>query len=153
MLRWETATQSDAGMDISIFQDKLSLSVDYFDKVNSNMLVEVPLPMIGGSASAPNVNDGSVQNKGFEFDLQYKRDHQLKYSFSANLATIQNKVLSIPVPIQGGRIDNGLCNADHRRTPDRFFLRISNGRHLSKSGRHFHLRLSGTRSKTGGCKI
>jgi TonB-linked SusC/RagA family outer membrane protein len=108
-LRWETATQSDAGMDISILQDKLSLSVDYFDKVVSNMLVAVPLPMIGGSASAPNINDGSVQNKGFEFDLQYhNRDHQLRYSFTANLATIQNKVLSLPVPIQGGRIDNGI---------------------------------------------
>ena len=35
-------------------------------------------------------------------------DHKLKYSFSANLATIQNKVLSIPVPIQGGRIDDGV---------------------------------------------
>lgn len=73
------------------------------------MLVAVPLPMIGGSATAPFVNDGSVQNKGFEFDLQYKNfNHKLKYSFSANLATIQNKVLSIPVPIQGGRIDNGV---------------------------------------------
>jgi len=108
-VKWETSTQSDVGMDLAILRDKLSLTVDYFDKVNSNMLVAVPLPMIGGTASAPFVNDGSVQNKGFEFDLQYKNaDHRLKYSFGANLATIQNKVLSIPVPIQGGRIDNGV---------------------------------------------
>jgi TonB-dependent starch-binding outer membrane protein SusC len=108
-VKWETSTQADAGIDIAILQDKLSLTVDYFDKVNSNMLVAVPLPMIGGNASAPFVNDGSVQNKGFEFDLQYRNmDHKLKYSFSGNLATIQNKVLSIPVPIQGGRIDNGV---------------------------------------------
>jgi TonB-linked SusC/RagA family outer membrane protein len=108
-VKWETSTQADAGIDIAILQDKLSLTVDYFNKVNSNMLVAVPLPMIGGNASAPFVNDGSVQNKGFEFDLQYRNmDHNLKYSFSGNLATIQNKVLSIPVPIQGGRIDNGV---------------------------------------------
>ena len=108
-VKWETSTQTDVGMDLAILQDKLSLTVDYFNKVNSNMLVAVPLPMIGGSATAPFVNDGSVQNKGFEFDLQYKNfNHKLKYSFSANLATIQNKVLSIPVPIQGGRIDNGV---------------------------------------------
>jgi hypothetical protein len=97
------------GADLAILRDKLSLTVDYFDKVNSNMLVAVPLPMIGGTASAPFVNDGSVQNKGFEFDLQYRNsDHRLKYGFGANLATIQNKVVSIPVPIQGGRIDNGV---------------------------------------------
>ena len=108
-VKWETSTQTDAGVDIGIFQDKLSLSVDYFDKVTSNMLVAVPLPLIGGSANAPYVNDGSVQNKGFEFDLHYQNmDHKIKYSFGANLATIQNKVLSIPVPIQGGRIDNGV---------------------------------------------
>lgn len=108
-VKWETSTQTDVGMDLAILQDRLSLTVDYFNKVNSNMLVAVPLPLIGGSAAAPFVNDGSVQNKGFEFDLQYKNaTHKLKYSFSANLATIQNKVLSIPVPIQGGRIDNGV---------------------------------------------
>jgi hypothetical protein len=108
-VKWETSTQTDVGMDLAILQDKLSLTVDYFDKVNNNMLVAVPLPMIGGTASAPFVNDGSVQNKGLEFDLQYKNaTHAIKYSFGANLATIQNKVLSIPVPIQGGRIDNGV---------------------------------------------
>jgi TonB-linked SusC/RagA family outer membrane protein len=108
-VKWETSTQTDAGLDIAIVQEKLSLTVDYFNKVTSNMLVAVPLPMIGGSASAPYINDGSVQNKGFEFDLQYRNmDHKLKYSIGGNLATIQNKVLSIPVPIQGGRIDNGV---------------------------------------------
>jgi len=108
-VKWETSTQTDLGMDIAILQDKLSLTVDYFDKVNSNMLVAVPLPMIGGNATAPFVNDGSVQNKGLEFNLQYRNDnHAIKYSFTANLATIQNKVVSIPVPIQGGRIDNGI---------------------------------------------
>lgn len=108
-VKWETSTQTDVGLDMAILEDKLSLSVDYFNKVNSDILVAVPLPAIGGDATPPYVNDGSVQNKGFEFDLQYRNnDHKLKYSFTANLATIQNKVLSIPVPIQGGRIDDGV---------------------------------------------
>jgi TonB-dependent starch-binding outer membrane protein SusC len=108
-VKWETSTQTDVGLDMAILGDKLSLSVDYFNKVNSDILVAVPLPMIGGSAIPPYVNDGSVQNRGFEFDLQYMNmNHKLKYTFSANLATIQNKVLSIPVPIQGGRIDDGV---------------------------------------------
>jgi TonB-linked SusC/RagA family outer membrane protein len=108
-VKWETSSQADIGLDIGILQDKLSLTVDYFNKVNSNMLVAVPLPMIGGSANAPYVNDGSVQNRGFEFDLQYRNmGHKLKFTLGANLATIQNKVLSIPLPIQGGRIDNGV---------------------------------------------
>ena len=108
-VKWETSTQADAGLDIGIWKDRLSLSIDYFDKINNNMLVAVPLPMIGGSANAPFINDGSVQNQGFEFDLHYSNNaRKLKYELSANLATIQNKVLSIPVPIQGGRIDDGV---------------------------------------------
>jgi TonB-linked SusC/RagA family outer membrane protein len=110
-VKWETSTQADAGIDLGILEDKLTLSVDYFNKVTSDMLVQVPLPLIGGGALPPYQNNGSVQNRGFEFDLQYRNnDHKLKYSFSANLATIQNKVLSLAngTPIQGGRIDNGI---------------------------------------------
>ncbi len=151
-VKWETSTQTDVGMDLAILQDKLSLTVDYFNKENSNMLVAVPLPLIGGSATAPFVNDGSVQNKGFEFDLQYKnRNHALQYSISANLATIQNKVLSIPVPIQGGRIDNGvyatLTTAGH---PIGSFYGYQMN---AKCGRDFHLGLSGTGRKAGRCEI
>ena len=43
-VKWETSTQTDVGLDIAILQDKLSLTVDYFNKVNSNMLVAVPFP-------------------------------------------------------------------------------------------------------------
>ncbi|HUZ61512.1 MAG TPA: TonB-dependent receptor [Hanamia sp.] len=107
-VKWETSTQKDVGVDVGVFGNKLSLSVDYFDKVNSNMLVAVPLPMIGGKATPPFINDGSIQNKGFEFEAKYMNyEHKLRYSFSGNLSTIQNKVLSLPVPIQGGRIDDG----------------------------------------------
>ncbi len=110
-VKWESSTQADAGMDIGILNDRLSMSVDYFIKTTSNMLVQVPLPLIGGSASPPYQNNGSVQNKGFEFEVKYQNHkHKLKYSFNANFATLQNKVLSLAngTPIQGGRIDNGI---------------------------------------------
>ncbi len=150
-VKWETSTQTDLGIDMAILQDKLSLTVDYFNKVNSDMLVAVPLPMIGGSATPPYVNDGSVQNKGFEFDLKYKNyDHRLKYSISANLATIQNKVLSIPVQIQGGRIDNGvyatLTTTGH---PIGSFYGYQMIGIFPKSERHFYFGLSGARRKAG----
>ena len=75
------------------------------------MLVQVPLPEIGGSAGAPNQNNGSVRNQGFEFELNYRNDAgRIKYRLNANFATLQNKVLSLAnnTPIQGGRIDNGV---------------------------------------------
>ena len=75
------------------------------------MLIPVPLPLIGGSASTPYVNAGKVENKGLEFELNYaNNDHKLKYNVSVNFATLANKVLSLSngEPIPGGRIDNGI---------------------------------------------
>jgi hypothetical protein len=52
-VKWESSTQTDVGFDIGVWHDKLSLSVDYFIKKTSDMLIPVPLPLIGGSATTP----------------------------------------------------------------------------------------------------
>jgi len=110
-VKWESSTVSDAGLDLALWNDRLSLSVDYFIRTTTDLLVQKPLPLIGGSALPPYQNDGSIQNKGWEFDLNYKKmEGRFQYSISANFATLQNKVLSLAdgAPIQGGRIDNGI---------------------------------------------
>ncbi len=110
-VKWESSTQADAGLDISVWHDKLSLTVDYFVKRTSDMLIPVPLPLIGGSASTPYVNAGKVENKGLEAELNYSNNgHKLKVDINVNFATLANKVLSLSngEPIPGGRIDNGI---------------------------------------------
>ena len=111
-VKWESSTQADAGLDIAIWHDKLSLTMDYFVKTTSDMLIRVPLPLIGGSASTPFVNAGKVENKGLEVELNYKNnDHLFKYDINLNFATLSNKIVAISdnsQPITGGRIDNGV---------------------------------------------
>jgi len=110
-VKWESSTQADVGMDLGIWNNKLNLTVDYFVKRTSDMLIPVPLPLIGGSASTPFVNAGKVENKGLEIELNYSNsDHKLKYDIGANFAILANEVLSISngEPIPGGRIDNGI---------------------------------------------
>ena len=110
-VKWESSTQADAGIDLGVWHNKLNLIVDYFVKRTSDMLVPVPLPLIGGSASTPYVNAGKVENKGIEVELNYSNsDHKLKYDINVNFATLANKVLSLSngEPIPGGRIDNGI---------------------------------------------
>ncbi|HYV91493.1 MAG TPA: TonB-dependent receptor [Chitinophagales bacterium] len=109
-VQWESSTQADAGLDLGIFQNKLSLTVDYFIKTTSLMLIPIPLPLIGGSATTPYVNAGKVQNRGLEVELNFiHHDGRFKYDFNANAATLHNEVLSLAngSPIPGGRIDNG----------------------------------------------
>ena len=110
-VKWESSTQADAGLDLGIWKNKLNLTIDYFIKRTSDMLIPIPLPVIGGSASTPYVNAGKVENKGLEVELNYaNNDHKLKYDVSVNFATLANKVLSLSngEPIPGGRIDNGI---------------------------------------------
>lgn len=108
-VKWESSTQADVGLDIGIWKDKLSFTVDYFIKTTSDMLIPVPMPLIGGSAKPPYLNAGKVENKGLEMELNFKNnDHLLKYDIGINFATIYNKVISLSngQPIAGGRIDN-----------------------------------------------
>ena len=110
-VKWETTDVADAGIDFGMWNDRLTFSVDYFVKTTYDLLVRKPLPQIGGSALAPYQNDGTIQNKGFEFDLNYRKvGGKFQYTVNANFATLQNKVLALAggAPIQGGRIDNGI---------------------------------------------
>lgn len=108
-VKWESSTQGDAGIDIGVWKDKLNLTVDYFIKTTSDMLIPIPFPLIGGSAKPPYLNAGKVENKGLEVDINYKNnEHLFKYDVGINFSTLQNKILSLSngQPIAGGRIDN-----------------------------------------------
>ena len=108
-LKWESSTQADLGIDVGIWRDKITLTVDYFIKTTSDMLIPIPLPLIGGSAKPPYLNAGKVENKGLEVELNFKNnDHSFKYDIGLNFSTIANKVISLSSgqPIAGGRIDN-----------------------------------------------
>ena len=76
------------------------------------MLIQVPVPAIGGSALPPYENAGSVRNQGLEIDLVYHSSNTgiVKYDFEANFSTLQNEVISLSnaTPIPGGRIDNNI---------------------------------------------
>ncbi|MEO8819424.1 MAG: TonB-dependent receptor [Ginsengibacter sp.] len=108
-VRWESSTQADGGLDLGLWNDKLSVTIDYYIKTTSNMLIPVPVPLIGGTANPPYLNAGKVQNEGLETQIDFKNDdHKLKYDIGVNFSTLANKVLSLSngQPIASGRIDN-----------------------------------------------
>ncbi|QDK81554.1 TonB-dependent receptor [Spirosoma sp. KCTC 42546] len=110
-VKWESSTQTDVGLEMGFLQNKLQITADYFIKRTSDILVPIPVPKSGGSAAAPYVNAGQVENRGLELDLifRYKKG-AFSYDISANASFIHNKVLSLSEgrPIPGGRIDNGV---------------------------------------------
>lgn len=95
-LKWETSEQINVGIDARFLNDRLTFSVDYFDKKTKDLLVAGTTPslIIGGSTSP--MNAGNVSNKGWEFELGWRdRIGSFNYGVRANLATLKNKVTYI----------------------------------------------------------
>ncbi|MDP4130845.1 MAG: TonB-dependent receptor, partial [Bacteroidota bacterium] len=111
-IRWETSTQKDVGLDLGLLQNAITFTADYYNKTTSGMLLSVPVPSSAGSAGSPTENAGQVLNSGFEFELGYRKtiNKDWRYSVSANLATVHNKVVALAdgKPIPGGRIDDNV---------------------------------------------
>jgi TonB-linked SusC/RagA family outer membrane protein len=95
-VKWERAKMSNFGLEAGLFQNKMTVTVNYFNKQTDQMLVRPPVSGSAGSAQAPYQNVGRLENKGFEIELGYRGNlDALTYSISGNVSFIQNKVLEL----------------------------------------------------------
>ncbi len=97
-IHWETVTMSNLGVDLTFFNNRVSLTADLFDKVNEGMLMFQEVPRIAGSynASNPEVNVGSIQNMGYEVTIgARKSEGELKGSINLNFSGVKNEVLAL----------------------------------------------------------
>ncbi|GAA4003867.1 TonB-dependent receptor [Hymenobacter fastidiosus] len=109
-LRWETSTQSNVGLDVGLLKGALQLTMDYFIKNTSDVLLFLPQPSSAGNGGNPAVNAGKIRNNGLELELAYRNTigKNWGYDVSGNFATLHNEVISLgeASAIVGGRIDN-----------------------------------------------
>jgi len=95
-LSWETSEQKDLGMDISILKDRLTVTVDYFDKKTYDLIQRSPNAPASLGVAPPFINQGSIRNKGFEFAATYRGNAgALRYEVGGNFATLKNRVEKI----------------------------------------------------------
>lgn len=91
-LRWETSEQTNIGID-AVFLQKITLTIDLYDKRTKGMLMTIPVPDYVGNGS-PVGNAGDMQNRGFEIEAGYRKaGGEFTYSLSSNFSFVQNKVL------------------------------------------------------------
>jgi TonB-linked SusC/RagA family outer membrane protein len=94
-ITWETNTQTDLGLEGELFNNRVSFSVDYYNKRTEGILLALPLPTVIGFTSS-NQNAGIIDNKGWEFALGYRNnEHKVRYSLSANMAISNNNVVDL----------------------------------------------------------
>ena len=112
-VKWESTKQTDIGIDVSLLKNKLTLNADYFNKNTNDILLAVPLPAVSvGVIQSTYINSGAVNNKGFELGARYQNfDHALKYSVSANIATLKNNVTGLYT-----FVPNIIDNTNHTKT-------------------------------------
>ena len=98
-LVWETSEQLDLGLDLRALNSRLRFSMDYYTKTTRDAIVSDGSLITPGSAGfvSNEFNAGTIENKGFEFELGYGDTTAggLSYNFSANLSTLKNEVTEI----------------------------------------------------------
>ncbi len=102
-LQWEVSTQFDIGVDFAFFDYRLTGTVDYFNKVSSNILLEVvPAdPVQPTSTFWDNIEDMKIYNSGVELALNYssKPQQAFSYEIGGNITFIQNEVRDSPYSV------------------------------------------------------
>ncbi|WP_338839585.1 TonB-dependent receptor [Flavobacterium ginsenosidimutans] len=123
-IQWEVSTQANIGLDFSLFNNRLSGTVDYFNKVSENILLEVAPtdPIQPTSKYWTNIPNMQIKNNGIEVALDYSSDKSKDFSYNigGNISFTNNKVENSPYKIlttggaqgggQSGATINGVLN-------------------------------------------
>lgn len=112
-LTWETSEQTNIGLDIKLWNSRISFSADYFIKKTKDLLMLGQPPAIAGT-NPPMINAGDVENKGLELSIGLRNNEgDLKYGVNFNFATMKNEVTKLNVPtarLNGTGIGTGSWN-------------------------------------------
>lgn len=96
-LTWETAEKFNVGIDLSLLNNRLGITADYYINNTNDILLTPPLPdVIGVGTGYPPQNSGSVQNKGWELNLAWQdKVGEVKYGINVNLSDVRNKITKL----------------------------------------------------------
>ncbi|HTE23783.1 SusC/RagA family TonB-linked outer membrane protein [Flavitalea sp.] len=117
---WEEDIITNFGFDASLFNNKIEISVERYKKEINGLLFPQPLPATTGGASAPVINIGDIENKGWDVSAVYhgKVGNDFQYNIGANITTYQNMITDIPGP---GYFDVGIARNQEGQAVSAFF--------------------------------
>jgi hypothetical protein len=104
-LKWESTKQFDFGFDLGLFNDRIQLTADYYDKKTTDLLLNVTLPPNTGFSSVLQ-NIGATTNKGFEFQLigRILTEGALKWNTTFTYTSNKTKLVDLGKDAQGSPI-------------------------------------------------
>lgn len=126
-LKWETSTSLDVGIDFGVLKNRITGTVEYFDRTTSGLISAVRQPLAnGGTVSGEyiiNQNVGELYNRGFEASLTgaIVQSKDFRWSMTINATTFKNMITKMP-PTQKEVIDGTKKRMEGRSVYD-YFLR------------------------------
>ena len=110
-LKWETTDEINAGIDYSLFRNKIFGSFDYFSRKTTGILITPPVASALGEGQSKAVNGASKTNNGWEFVIGYRgeRTGDLRYNVQLNFAHFRDKITELPEevrPAYPGNLEN-----------------------------------------------
>lgn len=95
-ITWETSYSFNAGLEFTLFKERLSGSFEYFSRKTVDLLYNQPVPISLGYSTIP-MNVGSMRNAGVELDLNADiiRTKDFTWSFNLNMTHYKNKILDL----------------------------------------------------------
>ncbi len=103
-LKWEIMTQTNIGFDMSMLDNRLAISADYFMKETKDVLTEMPiLNSTGNNGGNPWVNAVTLENRGFELSTTWKDNvgKDFDYSINLNFSYLKNKLKKLGYGLPG----------------------------------------------------
>jgi len=104
-LTWETNTTTDVGLDLGFFGNRITLAADYYINSTTDLLLDVPAPALTGFPGSITLNSGSVENKGWEFEVtstnvQSSALGGIRWKTSINFSHNENEVTGLGYGLQ-----------------------------------------------------
>ncbi len=106
-LTWEKDNQFDVGTDITMFKNRLNLTLDYYDRVSSRLLFGVPLSQVSGFSTITE-NVGKLENKGFEITVNATPISTKNFTWDLSFNFTHNKNEMKTLPPGQNQIINGV---------------------------------------------
>jgi len=143
-IKWESTLSYNVGIDLEAFQQRLSVTADYFYKRTFDILRPAVIASQVGGLAGPTLNLGKVDNKGYEIDVNY-RDHigQVDYGINGSVTYVKNKV----VDIAGQQQISGRYIIKEGYSINSYYLYQANGFYQSQEEIDQASAVYGTRSK------
>ncbi|WP_461097532.1 SusC/RagA family TonB-linked outer membrane protein [Spirosoma luteolum] len=96
-LEWETSNAFDVGLEFGLFNNRLSGTIEYFDRRSSNLIFAVPLPLSAGISTVTR-NIGTMYNQGIELELGIEpvRTRDFSWRIDLNATSLRNRITKMP---------------------------------------------------------